>query len=176
VGRVVAVACLLVVAACSERGGSAAPAPHRATPTYPVVPRAVRLGERPVTVAPVQDGQLRFTLIAVRSGIQYMFGSHAEFDPKGEFARIRVIVENVDRSHHELDTSNQLLVTGTGKTYAPREEAMLIARQPTQIEVGANNRLEFDIWYDVPVHSTLQGVRFFGDPASAQGVTVPIPR
>jgi hypothetical protein len=173
-GGVASVLVLAVLCGCS--GGSAGSAPKTSpSPTYPLGPRAVRLHEIPLTGHTVKDGFLAFTPIGFRTNMPYIIGSHAEFDAQGTFARVRIVVENTDRSTRGFDYAKQRLVTADGKTYKPDLQATLIERQPQTIEVGAGVRIEFDLLWDIPKNAKVKAVRLAGDPPSTQGVEVALP-
>ena len=97
------------------------------------------------------------------------------FDAQGAYTRVRLVLENVDRSDHDFDYSHQLLVTADGKTYAPDQQATFIERQPTKMTVGAGVRIEFDLLWDIPKNAVARAVRFFGDPPTAQGAQYTLP-
>jgi hypothetical protein len=49
---------------------------------------------------------------------------------------------------------------------------MRIKRQPDEAPLGPYNRIELDLWYDIPVGATAQAMRLFGHPASSSGQLV----
>ena len=70
-------------------------------------------------------------------------------------------------------------MTSGGTQYPPDSQAMIIKRQPAQIEIGANDRLEFDLYYDIPVTEKPSVLRAFGGPTLADfsdttGVDIPV--
>lgn len=151
-----------VAAGCS--GGGAAP-----TPTYDLPPRPVRVAETPLPYRPVTDGLMTFTAIGLRTGMEYITGTHADLPARGAFTRIRVIVENGYSRTHTLDTTRQLLVTADGRTRPPDLGAMHVERQPDQVDIGAHDRLELDLYYDIPKNTPARAVRFYGEPTDDLG-------
>ncbi|HEY2206305.1 MAG TPA: hypothetical protein VGH99_17685 [Pseudonocardia sp.] len=139
----------------------AAPPPAAPRPSYPLPPRPVRPGEKPLVTATGQQGDTRFTLIGL-SSLSEIIGSHAEWEPKGRFVRVRLVVENVGRSGVDFDTKAQQLVTADGLAHDVDPQAMLIKRQPGEFALGAAVRLEFDLYYDVPVGAVPVALRVRG--------------
>lgn len=101
----------------------------------------------------VRDGDLVFEVLAVQAPIPVIVGTHAEFTPRGEFVRVRVVVRNSDVVFHELHTDAQRLVDAAGRRYEPSADAMRIKRQPDTADLGSQNRLELDLWFDIPKHA-----------------------
>lgn len=172
----VAVGCAVVLVAC----GRPTPPPPPPPATYELPPRPVRPDERPLPSNPTAEGETVFELIGLTAGIETVLGSHAEWPAKGAFIRIRLVVDNRGRNTVPFDTARQLLVLADGTTLAPDPQAMLIKRQPGQIDVGANDRLEFDLYYDAPAGATPSALRAFGGPTLADfadktGIDIPIP-
>jgi hypothetical protein len=148
--------------ACSS-GDHAAPA--RSTPaTYDLPPRTARPDETVLRLPPARSGDLAFTLIGLRDRMVTVAGSHADVAPKGQFVRIRLVVENTGRITGTFDTRKQLLVTSDGRTFPPDLDAMLIRRQPTSIDVGSGVRIEMDLWYDIPRQVKETSLRLVGSP------------
>lgn len=172
----VAACCALLLAGCA----ASTPPPPPAPATYELPPRPVRPDERALPSNPVDEGETTFELIGLTTGIEAVLGSHAEWPAKGAFIRIRLVVDNGGRNTVPFDTNRQLLVLADGITLAPDPQAMLIKRQPGQIDIGANDRLEFDLYYDAPVGATATALRAFGGPTLADfadrtGVDIPVP-
>lgn len=136
-----------------------------ATPTYELPARAVRMRETPLRLAPRNDGSLVFTPIGYRDGIPSILGSHAEAGPtKGRFVRVRVVVENLDRTTRFFESAPQRLIAADGREFAPEDSAMQVKRQPLRIAVGSGVRLEFDLWFDLPRDADPAELRLYGDP------------
>lgn len=160
------------LAACSGGGGGDA----SPTPTYDLPPRPARVAETPLPYHPVTDGLVTFTAIGVRAAMEYITGTHADLPARGAFTRVRVIVDNGYSRTHTLDTTKQLLVTADGRTQPPDVGAMRVERQPDQIDLGAHDRLELDLYYDIPKNTTARAIRFYGAPADDAGNPVGVDR
>jgi hypothetical protein len=150
-----------------------------AAPTYQIPPRTARPGETPLPPVPYTDGDTRFELVGLTTGLRSVLGSHAEWPAKGQFVRIRLAVTNTGRNSVQLAASRQLLITADGAEHTPDTQAMLIRRQPEQVPVGSGDRVEFDLIYDIPVDGTPVTLRAFGGPTLADfgdtvGVDIPI--
>ncbi len=161
---------------CGLLGCAPAPAdPGR--PTYQLPPETVRPNEAPLQLPAVTEDDATFTLIGLTAGMPSVVGSHAEWPAKGQFVRIRVVVVNTGRSTLPFDSSRQQLITADGVAHSPDNEAMTIKRQPTKFELGANVRLEFDLYYDVPVEAKPVALRVFGGgtPFNRQDTGTDIP-
>ncbi|GAA3869903.1 DUF4352 domain-containing protein [Saccharothrix violaceirubra] len=154
-----ALAGLLVLAGCA-----AAPTPAPVPSTYPVPPQTVRPDERVPSAPTTSDGDTAFTLLGVTTGLDSVFGSHAEWPAKGAFVRIRISVVNTGRGSILLDARRQVLVDDQGGTHQVDEQAMTIRRQPDEIDLGSNVRMEFDVYYDLPRDRTPVTLRVWGGP------------
>jgi hypothetical protein len=177
-------AAVLVAAASALAGllGGCAPAPPPPPPapvTYPLTPRPVRNGEVPLDPAPVTEGDTVFELIGLSTGMPSVVGSHAEWPARGRFARVRLVITNTGRNSVPFDANRQLLRTADGLELAPDPQAMLIKRQPGRFDLGPTDRLEFDLYYDIPADAVPGALHAFGGPSlsdfsDATGVQVPI--
>lgn len=145
------------------------PASASATPTSN--PRCPTPPARPVGV---RDGFLDFRVIDAEKDLFFLVGTHAELRAKGMFVRIRVSVFNTDASFQKFHTRDQLLIDGTGKETRPSPDAMPAKREPVDVSLGAKNRLEFDLWYDVPKDSKLVMLR--AKSADGCGRRIVLPR
>jgi Domain of unknown function (DUF4352) len=165
----------VVLAGCA----AAPPSPPPAPVNYPLAPRPVRKGEVPLDPAPVTAGDTIFELIGLSTGMPSVVGSHAEWPAKGQFTRIRLVISNGGRNSVPFDANRQLLRTADGVEHQPDPQAMLIKRQPGRFDLGANDRLEFDLYYDVPEDASPSALHAFGGPSladfnDATGVVIPI--
>jgi hypothetical protein len=172
---VAAVGVALVLGGCSQ---AAPPAPPPA-PTYEVAPLPVRPEEKALHPVPTMEGDSEFRLIGLTTGIKTILGSHAEWPAKGAFIRVRVVVTNTGRNTIPFDANKQTLLTADGATHTPDSQAMLIKRQPGQIDIGADDRLEFDLYYDAPPDAQPTALRVFGgatlaDFSDSTGTDIPI--
>jgi hypothetical protein len=153
-----ATALVVLLAGCSH-GSPAGPATPTPSPTYPLPPRPVRLSETPVAGASAVSGQVRVAVIGVQAHIPLLAGTHADFAPRGEFDRLRVAVQNDSRSFVFLTLANVVLVTADGAAHKPDWQTMVIKRQPESIDLGAQDGVQFDVYYDVPKGSKLKLLR-----------------
>lgn len=165
----------LVLGGCS----TPAPQPPPAAPTYEMAPRPVRPDEKVLHPVPTTEGDSVFELIGLSTGIKTILGSHTEWPAKGAFIRVRLVVTNNGRNTIPFDANKQTLVTADGATRTPDPQAMLIKRQPGQIDIGANDRLEFDLYFDAPPDAQPTALRAFGgatlgDFSDTTGVDIPI--
>ncbi len=167
--RLVAVAVTAVVLAAAGCGGEAPieVGPETTTtsaPTYPVPEQTVRPDEKPLRVPTTPDGDTAFTLIGLTTGLPSIIGSHAEFDAKGQFVRIRMSVINNGRSSVSFDARRHVLIDDRGAEHTADSQAMTIKRQPETIDLGANVRLEYDVYYDLPEDAKPATLRVYGGP------------
>ena len=151
--------------------GAGAPAP---APTYPLPPRPVRTGETPGHAAPRADGRVTFAVIGIRAGITYVVGSHGDQKSHlGQFVRVRLAVTNGYPTFHTLDLGKERLLTADGRAYGIDGNATRIKRQPDTLDVGSGDRVEFDLWFDVPAAVKARAVRLYGEPTDDLGVAEP---
>lgn len=151
---------IAVVAGCDGDDEPAA----RPSPTYPGQSRAVRVDERPLRGETVRDGEFLFTPIGLTDRVRSLFGSHAEFPADGQFVRVRLIIENTGRNIQRFYARQQLLVTDTDTRHGVAPEAMTIKRQLMELDVGSGVRVEFDLWYDIPVTAKPTAIWLVGRP------------
>jgi hypothetical protein len=137
---------------------------------YRLPARPARDGETPLPYRPVQDGRITFTPIGLRAKMGFVVGSHADWPANGQFVRVRMLAENGYPTFHTVDLAKQVLVTTDGATHTIDENATRIERQPTTFDLGAHDRLEFDLFYDIPKQETAASLRLHGDPADDLGV------
>ena len=162
-----------VLAGCT---GGSGPAPRQSpappSPTYPLPARSVRLSETPVAGATAVSGPVSVAVIGVRAHMPLLAGTHADFAPRGEFDRLRVAVQNDSRSFVFLTLADIVLVTDDGTAHHPDPQAMVIKRQPESIDLGSQDGVQFDLYYDVPKGSKLRLLRLTDVDPAAQ---VPLP-
>lgn len=156
-------AATLPLSACTSGDTEGPATTTTSSATYELPARPVRPDEVPLRGTPVVEGDTSFSLIGLSTGMPSLIGSHAEFESEhGQFVRIRLVVLNVGRSTVLFDTTRQLLLLADGTTAKPNEPAMLVKRQPDHFDLGANVRVEFDLYYDVAKSAKPTGLRAFG--------------
>jgi hypothetical protein len=144
----------------------------KSPPTYELPGRPARDGETPLPYHLVSDGRITFAVIGVRANMSSVVGSHADWPAKGQFVRARVVVENGYPTFHTIVLGKQLLVTTDGATHTIDENGMRIERQPADFDLGAHDRLEFDLIYDIPKQAKAKSLRLFGGPTNDLGIPV----
>ncbi|RKT56702.1 DUF4352 domain-containing protein [Saccharothrix australiensis] len=152
-----------LAAGCTSAPATVAPAPSSAT-AYPVPSVTVRPDEKVLHLPTTTDGETAFTLLGLTTGLPSLVGSHAEFEAKGQFVRIRMSVVNTGRSSVSFDARKHLLLDDKRTEYRVDTQAMTIKRQPELLDLGANVRLEFDVYYDLPKDAKPLALRVFGGP------------
>lgn len=169
-----------VLSGCTAGGPAPSASPTSTpTPTYELPPRPVRPGESPVRAAPVTDGDTRFQVIGLQKGLSGFFGSHAEWQAKGQYVVVRILVENLSRTNSRFEAGRQRLVAADGTVYPVDKFAQAIKRQPDTLPLGAQVRVEMDLWYDIPAEAKVSAIRLYGDPplgvgGDTDGVAVPL--
>ncbi|ANN18646.1 hypothetical protein SD37_25485 [Amycolatopsis orientalis] len=156
----VAAAALLLLSGCS--GGEPQAAPSKAV--YDLPAREVRPDETALHLPPALNGETEFSLIGLAAGLPSLTGSHAEFEAKGQFVRLRLVVTGKGLSGILFDTRRQQLVTDSGAVIGVDNQAMTIKRQPDKFELGRGVRVEFDLYFDLPKEAKPVLLRAFGGP------------
>ena len=153
-----------VLTGCTH-GSASAGAGAAPSPTYLGPPRTVRPSETPLATATVVGDPFTVSVIGLRAHQRFLVGTHADIAPRGEFVRLRVAVQNDSRTFASATLADMRLVTVDGTAHRPDSQAMAIKRQPETIDLGSLNRVEFDLWYDIPAGSRLRLLRLTGfDP------------
>ncbi|MEV7007604.1 DUF4352 domain-containing protein [Streptosporangium sp. NPDC051022] len=165
---------------CSVNAPAGPAAASSSTPTYRLTPRPVRPGERPIDAAPVTDGDTRFQVIGLRTGLSEFVGSHGEWQAKGQYVVVRIVADNPGRTNSRFDAKRQRLLTADGTAYGVDRFAQAIKRQPDTLPLGAEVRIEMDLWFDIPKTAKVTAIRLYGDPplgvgGTTDGATVPLP-
>ncbi|MFC6089100.1 DUF4352 domain-containing protein [Saccharothrix sp. BKS2] len=140
-----------------------------------------RPDERVLRVPTTADGDTAFTLLGLTSGVPTLIGSHAEHHARGRFARVRMSVVNNGRSSVSFAARRHVLIDDRGGEHTPDEQAMLVKRQPDVVDLGANVRLEYDVYYDIPADAEPRSLRVYGGPTltdlkDATGTEIPLTR
>jgi hypothetical protein len=159
----------LALAGCSDDHSPKA----ESSPTYRLPPRPVRDGETPLPYRVVSDGKVMFAVIGFRANMPSVVGSHADWPAKGQYVRARVQVENGYATFHTITLGKQVLITSDGVTHHIDENGMRIERQPADFDLGAHDRLEFDLIYDIPKNVKAKSLRLFGAPTDELGIPKP---
>ncbi|QIS02110.1 hypothetical protein F5X71_07065 [Nocardia brasiliensis] len=146
---------LLLSTACGTGEPTAAPPP-------PAPTEYVR--------TPQDCAKLTVTAATVETGIGYILGTHAEWQPKGQFIRIRVAIVNNDNTFHTTRPADYHLEDTAAAAHPPSVDAMAIKRQSPELTLGAGNRLEMDLWYDIPPNA---GPRQLRDTVCATIIPLP---
>jgi hypothetical protein len=166
VRRVVLVmAVVLAAAGCGDTPVVAGPeTTATSAATYPVPVQTVRPDEKPLKIPTTADGDTAFTLVGLTTEMPTLIGSHAEFHAKGQFVRIRMSVINNGRSSVSFDARRHVLIDDREAEHPVDTQAMAIKRQPETIDLGANVRLEYDVYYDLPKDAKPLALRVYGGP------------
>ncbi|AIG75602.1 Conserved putative secreted protein [Amycolatopsis japonica] len=135
-----------------------------AKPVYDLPAREVRPDETALHLPPALNGETEFSLIGLAAGLPSLTGSHAEFEAKGQFVRLRLVVTGKGLSGILFDTRRQQLITDSGAVIAVDNQAMTIKRQPDKFELGRGVRVEFDLYFDLPKEAKPVLLRAFGGP------------
>ncbi|WP_231499927.1 DUF4352 domain-containing protein [Saccharothrix sp. NRRL B-16314] len=133
-------------------------------PTYPVPAQAVRPDEKVLKIPTTLDGDTAFTLLGMTAEMPTLIGSHAEYHAKGQFVRIRLSVINNGRSSVSFDARRHVMVDHRETEHHVDTQAMNVKRQPETIDLGANVRLEYDVYYDLPKDAKPLALRVYGGP------------
>ena len=80
---------------------------------------------------------MRFRVLSFQDAMPILFGSHAEWNAKGQYVRVRVLIESTDRTNQQFDAKQQLLVGSDGRTFHIDAFAQAIKRQPDVLPVGS---------------------------------------
>ncbi|MGW4834061.1 hypothetical protein [Amycolatopsis sp. SB7-3] len=155
----VAASLLVLLAGCSAEQEQ-----PPAKPVYDLPAREVRPDETALHLPPARNGETEFSLIGLAAGLPSLTGSHAEFEAKGQFVRLRLVVTGRGLSGILFDTRRQQLITDSGAVIAVDNQAMTIKRQPDKFELGRGVRVEFDLYFDLPKEAKPVLLRAFGGP------------
>ena len=164
---VVGVVAVLLAAGCTSVPAVSEPPPSSSSATYPVPNVPVRPDEKVLRVPTAGDGETQFTLLGLTAELTSLVGSHAEMPAKGQYVRIRMSVVNNGRSSVTFNARKHVLVDDKKNEHAVDLQAMLIKRQPENIDLGANVRLEYDVYYDIPKDAKPLALKVFGGPTLA---------
>lgn len=153
-------AALTAGAACSAADGDPA--------AYDLPPRPARTLETPLPHRETTLGEVRYSVLGIRTGIGDVVGSHGSWLPHGQYVRLRLAMVNDGRDRHGFVIGDQRLVTADGRAWPPSRDAMQIARQPHgDFSIARDERREFDLWFDVPAGARVRALRLAGDTSSS---------
>ncbi|MBM7813738.1 DUF4352 domain-containing protein [Saccharothrix algeriensis] len=153
----------VAVAGCAGTPATSTPATSAAA-VYPVPSVTARPDEGILHLPTASEGDTAFTLLGLTTGMDALVGSHAEFEARGQFVRVRMSVVNNGRSSVSFDARKHVLVDDKKVEHAVDAQAMTIKRQPEVLDLGANVRLEYDVYYDLPEDAKPLALRVFGGP------------
>ncbi|MEU8901524.1 hypothetical protein [Nocardia sp. NPDC048505] len=114
--------------------------------------------------------ELAVRALEVEPGVAEVFGTHAELLPKGQFVRVRIALSNTGNRVHDTRSEDYELVDAAGGAHHMSIDAMRVERQLWELQLGAGNRLELDLWYDIPLGAIPREIR---DTVCAS--TIPLP-
>jgi hypothetical protein len=120
----------------------------------------------------VEDGTMQLQVIGFTNSIPVITGTHAEWYPHGVYMRVRIVATDTGLDAAFLETHSQELVDTAGHRYHPDADAMRIKRQPDEVDLGPSDRVELDLWYDVPIGTRARSVQLFGSPPTTSGQQV----
>ena len=95
---------LLAVALTGCSNTAPSPVLASASATYELGPRPVRPDETALRLQTANNGDTVFTLIGLTTGIPTIVGSHAEWQAKGQYVRVRLVVTSAGRTSVLFDT------------------------------------------------------------------------
>lgn len=161
------------LAGCTNHPATSTAPAAAPSPTYLLPARTARPHETPVPAASAVSGSLTITVLGLTAHLDALVGTHAEFRARGEFVRVRIAAENVSATYYDLITSQQLLLTDDGAARKPDLPAMQVTRQPDDVSLGAQDRIEVDLWYDIPRSLKLHGLRVTIKGGPARDISLP---
>ena len=133
----------------------------------------LRPSEQPGPSQGVVDAPFSFRVLGWRCGLRAVAGDHADWLPDGQYCRVRVRLENLERPVATYDTSLQELVDSAGRAYRADLNSTQISDQPTVTQVKSRAVAEFDVWFDVPAEAAIVAARFRAQ-AGSPAATVPL--
>jgi hypothetical protein len=172
-------AAILATSACSGSSHPAAAASPSPATTPSLTLRLPASDAREITLPTSDagiDGNLRLMPLGVECGIAYQIGTHAEIDYSGQLCRLHLAVQNLDRSVHAFETTEQRLIDHDGLPKAPDPQAMDVARQVDPVQLGGNDTAIVTLYFNlakgkVPKEFALRG----DDDPTGIGTTVTAP-
>ncbi|MBA9006423.1 DUF4352 domain-containing protein [Thermomonospora cellulosilytica] len=137
-------------------------------PRYDTPARTARPSETPLPYRETRLGELAYTVMAVRTGIKEVIGSHGSIPAEGQYVRVRLLIDNRGRDRHQFVPSRQTLVTADGRAHRPDHDAMSVSRAVTGAQTLAREeRRELDLWFEIPAAATVRALRITGDTTSS---------
>jgi hypothetical protein len=161
----------LVVLALLAAGCSGSSSPR--VPADVVVRIPLQSGDVAQTTASVRSGHELMRPLSGRCGIVAVTGTHAEYVPKRPLCHLRVRIVSDDATAHSVLLDDQRLVLSDGTRLPLSIDAMHIKRQPAEVELGAHNAAEVELWWEPPTGAKVRGVLLVGDhDIDVQGTAV----
>lgn len=157
------------VAACSH-GAAATASGARSGPKS----STLRLGELALQAPTVRVGMLAIHPLSWKCGMGSLIGTHAEHFARGQYCRFRLHLLADDATYVDYESAWLRLGWTTGST-TPDAEAMKIARQPQEMQVGAHDTVELDVWFDYPIGAVPKTLTIRGTVVNLPGHTWPAP-
>ncbi|MCS7478150.1 DUF4352 domain-containing protein [Umezawaea endophytica] len=151
---------VVVLTACTANDPAPPPSPR----TYSPPPETARADETVLHLPAVTDGDTSFVALGLTSGMDMVIGSHAEWQAKGQYVRVRLLVTSNGRSTVLYDARRPVLIDSAGREHATDVQAMSIKRQPDKVELGFTVKLEHDVYFDIPDDAKPAKLRVFGGP------------
>lgn len=105
------------------------------------------------------DGNVEFTLVGWRCGMQVVVGDHAPWTPDGRYCRLRLRARNTERPTVEYRAAYQEVLAADGTVYPISTDAVQIADQPLTLRLSLGGVHEFDVWFDVPAGAEIVAAR-----------------
>ncbi|HEX4016731.1 MAG TPA: hypothetical protein VHX15_08330 [Frankiaceae bacterium] len=122
------------------------------------------------------DGNMRLTPIGIECGITYQIGTHAEIDYSGQLCRLHLAVQNLDKSVHLFQTTQQRLIDTAGLSKAPDYQAMDVARQVDPVQLGGNDTAIVALYFSLAKGKVPKAIELHGDhDPTGIGTTVTAP-
>jgi hypothetical protein len=168
--RLLAGLVLLVLTGCAHATNT--PAPTKLG-RYALTAPTLRTGEAPAAAGVTRTGHLLWRVLGLTVGLPSVFGTHAELSAQGQFVRVRLQLEVDDSTFHDVASTDIRILDTVGRTYPASRNALLVKRQPLDLNVGARDILAFDVYADLPVAAVPASIRLPGDDGPAVSVALP---
>jgi hypothetical protein len=161
-----AVTPVMAAAACSSSSHPATAPPPSASATPSLTLKLPASDAREVLLPPSAagvDGNLRLIPLGIECGITYQIGTHAEIDYSGQLCRLHLAVQNLDKSVHSFETTDQRLIDTDGVAKPPDYQAMDVARQVDPVQLGGNDTAIVTLYFNLAKGKIPQRIELHGD-------------